>query len=99
MSFFVLFRVLTRLQWKPSCKTGSAKWVYDGVCADAEVFGAMLGLGGPPTFKTKKMTSDEFQNNVGQVHGSVRYVHCETYLSVTVYLNDNLQILEPLHYQ
>lgn len=26
-------------QWKPSCKTGSAKWSYDGIAPDAGGFG------------------------------------------------------------
>lgn len=59
-------------QWKPSCKTGSAKWSYDGICPDPEVFGALLGLGGPPKFKMKKFSTDEFQKLVGPITGSVR---------------------------
>lgn len=48
--------------------------MYDGVCADGEVFGALLGLGGPPTFKTKKMPKEEFENLIGYLHASVRWV-------------------------
>jgi hypothetical protein len=59
-------------QWKPSCKTASAKWAYDGVCSDPIVFGMLLGLDGPPTFKTKKYTVDEFKNLVGGIQASVR---------------------------
>ena len=59
-------------QWKPSCKQGSAKFVYDGVCADPEVFGAALRLNGPPNFKQKKIPTEEFQNAIGHIHGSVR---------------------------
>lgn len=62
------------LQWKLSCKTGSAKWVYDGVCADPEIFGVFLGLDGPPTFKTKKIPKDKFQDLVGDLCVSIRYV-------------------------
>ena len=61
-------------QWKASCKTGSAKWVYDGVCSDANVFAALLGLDGPPTFKTKKMPNDEFVDMIGDLTVSVRCV-------------------------
>ena len=61
-----------RIQWKPSCKTGSAKWVYDGICSDPEVFGCLMGLGGPPTFKMKKFTVDEFEKCLGALRGSVR---------------------------
>eukprot|EP01099_Mayorella_cantabrigiensis_P005328 TRINITY_DN4218_c0_g1_i1.p1 TRINITY_DN4218_c0_g1~~TRINITY_DN4218_c0_g1_i1.p1 ORF type:complete len:214 (-),score=18.34 TRINITY_DN4218_c0_g1_i1:196-792(-) len=56
-----------QMSWKPSCKTGSAKFAFDGVCADPRVFGAMLGLDGPPTFKAKKFTSLEFQELVGEI--------------------------------
>ncbi|KAF9474290.1 hypothetical protein BDN70DRAFT_884993 [Pholiota conissans] len=62
-----------QMGWKPSCKTGTAKWVYDGVCADAEVFGAALGFSGPPTWKMKKIPTDEFQKAIGHIQGSVRY--------------------------
>ncbi|RDX54421.1 hypothetical protein OH76DRAFT_960558 [Lentinus brumalis] len=63
-----------QMSWKPSCKTGSAKWSYDGICTDPEVFGALLGLGGPPTFKMKKFTAQEFQNAIGHIQGSARCV-------------------------
>ena len=63
---------LDDLQWKPSCKTGSAKWVYDGVCTDPNVFGALMGLNGPPTWKQKKLTVAEFEDLFGRVEGSVR---------------------------
>ncbi|EIW55792.1 uncharacterized protein TRAVEDRAFT_152343 [Trametes versicolor FP-101664 SS1] len=62
-----------QMTWKPSCKTGSAKFSYDGICPDPEVFGALMGLGGPPKFKMKKFSTDEFQKLVGPVEGSVRY--------------------------
>ncbi|KAK0444455.1 hypothetical protein EV421DRAFT_1735247 [Armillaria borealis] len=50
-----------QMTWKTSCKTGSSKWMYDGVCNDGEVFGAMLGL------------DEEFQSVVGDIEGSARY--------------------------
>ncbi|KAI0797039.1 hypothetical protein C8Q75DRAFT_888126 [Abortiporus biennis] len=58
--------------WKPSCKTGSAKFVYDGVCADPNIFGAFMGLNGPPTWK-QKFTPDEFEDIFGEIAGKVRY--------------------------
>ena len=65
------------IQWKPSCKTGSAKWSYDGICADPEVFGVLMNLGGPPTFKMKKFSVADFENCLGGISASVRYVpHC-----------------------
>jgi hypothetical protein len=48
--------------------------MYDGVCADPEVFGTLLKLGGAPTFKTKKMPKDEFEDLIGDLDVSIRYV-------------------------
>ncbi|KAH9482354.1 hypothetical protein JR316_0004452 [Psilocybe cubensis] len=62
-----------QMTWKPSCKKGSAKWVYDGVCNDPEVMGKLLGLDGPPTFKTSKMDKDKFEVLIGNLNVSVRY--------------------------
>ena len=61
-------------QWKPSCKTGSAKWVYDGVCADPVVFGALMGLDGPPTWKMKKFPRAEFEDLIGRIVAPVMQV-------------------------
>jgi len=62
-----------QLTWKPSAKTGSARWTYDGVCPDPNVFGAMLNLDGPPKFKATKMAPDEFQELIGDLDVSIRY--------------------------
>ncbi|KAI0360752.1 hypothetical protein OH77DRAFT_1445873 [Trametes cingulata] len=62
-----------QMTWKPSCKTGSAKWSYDGICPDPEVFGVLMGLGGPPKFKMKKFSTEEFEKLIGPIRGSVRY--------------------------
>jgi hypothetical protein len=70
----------TPLQWKPSCKTGSAKYAFDGVCTDPRVFGKVLGLDMPPNFKTKKYTKEEFEVLVGSISKSVRWV---AHLSLT----------------
>ncbi|KAG1805183.1 uncharacterized protein BJ212DRAFT_1283959, partial [Suillus subaureus] len=61
------------LQWKPSCKAGTAKWSYDGVCADPVVFGTVLGLGGPPTWKMHKMPIDDFEKRIGRLDASARF--------------------------
>ncbi|KAG1763581.1 hypothetical protein EV702DRAFT_1274422 [Suillus placidus] len=53
--------------------SGTAKWSYDGVCADPVVFGTMLGLGGPPTWKMHKMPIDDFENRIGHLDASARY--------------------------
>ncbi len=59
-------------QWKPTAKEGRAKCVYEGVCQDAEVFGAMIGLPGSPTFKTMKMSKNEFQTAFGSLDKDIR---------------------------
>lgn len=48
--------------------------MYDGVCADPAVFGHMMGLDGPPTWKMKKFSKDDFESLIGEVEGSVRFV-------------------------
>ncbi|KIK96133.1 hypothetical protein PAXRUDRAFT_826288 [Paxillus rubicundulus Ve08.2h10] len=62
-----------QMSWKASCKTGSSKWVYDGVCVDPLVFGTLLGLGGPPKFRMHKMTTDDFSDCLGGISASARY--------------------------
>lgn len=69
-----MFSFAIEHQWKPSCKTGTARFVYDGVCADHVVFGALMGLDGPPAWKMKKLPKDDFEDLFGAVVGSVRYV-------------------------
>ena len=59
-----------------ACKTGTAKWSYDGICTEPEVFGALMNLGGPPTFKMKKFTLEEFEKCLGSITASVR---CESH--------------------
>ena len=48
--------------------------MYDGVCADADVFGIVLGLDGPPTWKVKKFTKDNFIDLLGPIRASARFV-------------------------
>ncbi|KZT70683.1 hypothetical protein DAEQUDRAFT_744655 [Daedalea quercina L-15889] len=61
------------LLWRPSCKTNSAKWTYVGICPDPAVFGVLMGLDGPPTFKQKKFSKAEFQDLIGNCEGHARY--------------------------
>ncbi|KLO07904.1 hypothetical protein SCHPADRAFT_1001300 [Schizopora paradoxa] len=72
-----------QMSWKPSCKTGSAKFSFDGFCPDPNVFGALFNLEGPPKFKAKKFPKDEIQEYIGDVVGSVRY----DYLYITSDVN------------
>ncbi|KAF8267205.1 hypothetical protein EI94DRAFT_1731093 [Lactarius quietus] len=65
--------ITKQMTWKPSCKTNSAKWSYDGLCADPDVFGVLMGLDGPPTWKIKKLPKETFDDLLGGVSTSVRY--------------------------
>ncbi|KDQ64463.1 hypothetical protein JAAARDRAFT_118704 [Jaapia argillacea MUCL 33604] len=62
-----------QMKWRDSCKTGTAKWSYDGICPDPEVFGVMLNLGGPPKFKNKKFPTADFEDLIGDISVSIRY--------------------------
>ena len=55
---------------------GENWWTYDGVCPNLEVYGVMLNLGGLPKFKSKatKMAPDDFQDLIGSLGVSIRYV-------------------------
>ncbi|TFY73305.1 hypothetical protein EWM64_g10707 [Hericium alpestre] len=78
-----------QMSWKPSCKMGSAKWSYDGICADPEVFGVLMGLDGPPTWKMKKFSREDFEEAVGEISASARYSDLEiTSKDVTVRYSD-----------
>ncbi|THH17423.1 hypothetical protein EW146_g3382 [Bondarzewia mesenterica] len=61
-----------QMSWKPSCKTGSARFVYDGICPDPSVFGVLMGLDGPPTWKMKKFSKEDFEELFGEIQASVR---------------------------
>ncbi|EUC63138.1 hypothetical protein RSOL_480490 [Rhizoctonia solani AG-3 Rhs1AP] len=61
------------MTWKTSCKTGSAKYSYDGICVDPRVFGKVLGLDGPPNFKMKKYTKEEFEVLIGCISKEIRF--------------------------
>ncbi|KAF8590986.1 hypothetical protein K439DRAFT_1644501 [Ramaria rubella] len=57
-----------------NCKTGTAKWVYDGVCPEPDAFAVVLGLETRPTWKVKKIPKDDFETLLGDtIEASVRY--------------------------
>ncbi|KAF8265476.1 hypothetical protein EI94DRAFT_1685455 [Lactarius quietus] len=62
-----------QMTWKPSCKTNSAKWLYNGLCADPDVFGTLMGLDGPLTWKIKKLPKETFEDLLGRILASARY--------------------------
>ncbi|TFK25930.1 hypothetical protein FA15DRAFT_755399 [Coprinopsis marcescibilis] len=74
LSAAILSGIKKQMTWKPTCKSAlGSKWAYDGVCNDAKVFGLLVGLDSPPTFKMKKYTTQEFYESVGYVDASARY--------------------------
>ncbi|TFK66575.1 hypothetical protein BDN72DRAFT_844193 [Pluteus cervinus] len=78
--------ILNHMSWRPTCNDGRAKWTYDGVCQDPEIFGAVIGLTGAPLpFKTKKIPQAEFEKLFGGTfHKSIRYATLELTSDVTV---------------
>lgn len=70
--------------------------MYDGVCNDAEVMGKLLGLDGPPTFKTTKMAKEKFEDLIGDLDVGIRYCDtthfpCSTY-SILCFSYDTLRL-------
>jgi hypothetical protein len=46
-----------RTKWKPSCKTNTAAFSFEGICADPRVMANMLGVEDATKFKVKKSAS------------------------------------------
>ncbi|KAF8322598.1 hypothetical protein DL93DRAFT_2071449 [Clavulina sp. PMI_390] len=73
-----------QLTWKPSCKTGSAKWTYDGIAPNPESFAALLGLESV-SWKQKKFSAHEFRSMLNDdLEGHARYA--------TLYLTSDVNI-------
>ncbi|KAI0777623.1 hypothetical protein BD413DRAFT_609948 [Trametes elegans] len=70
--------ITRQMGWKPTCR---GKWCYDGVCPDPEVFGVLLGLGGPPDFTLKKFKADEFMKLIGRLENPVRCAYTSVVLA------------------
>ncbi|KAI0746678.1 hypothetical protein C8Q80DRAFT_1220000 [Daedaleopsis nitida] len=49
------------------------KAAVSGIKKQMSVFGVLMNLGGPPTFKMKKFSVEEFENCIGPIEGHVRY--------------------------
>lgn len=66
-------QIKAQLTWKPSCKTGKAMWKYEGTCASAEVFKALMKC--DIKFKRKKITEQELYTVLGcdRIDKSIRY--------------------------
>ncbi|KAF8267203.1 hypothetical protein EI94DRAFT_1683951 [Lactarius quietus] len=65
--------ITKQMTWRPSCKTNTAKWLYDGLCADPDVFGTLMGLDGPPTWKIKKLPKETFEGLLGGISAPARF--------------------------
>ena len=53
---------------------GQFKWTYDGLCADADLFGVVMKLDGPPTWRMRKFTKEYFLGVFGSISSSARFV-------------------------
>ena len=60
--------------------------MYDGVFPDADVFGKVMVLSGPPTWRMKKFTAAEFQDIIGDIEAHARYVPI-VFLSSSVFFD------------
>lgn len=70
---------LTFAKWTSSCKTGSARFTYEGSIHSRAVFEKALGLPSTHTKKMFKMSVVDFERHVGSPEGKARYNH----LSIT----------------
>lgn len=66
--------MLDNFSGRQRVKGGTAKWTYDGVCSDPAIFGMMMNLDGPPTFEIKNVPVREFEDIIGGLDISARYV-------------------------
>ncbi|KAI0725211.1 hypothetical protein C8Q72DRAFT_934285, partial [Fomitopsis betulina] len=69
-----------------SCKTNSAKWSYDGIRPDPEVFGMPNGPGRLTSFKMNKSPKSEFKDLVGSFEGHVRCIFDYSFVPVCMLL-------------
>jgi hypothetical protein len=61
------------IQWTPSCKPGKARFVYEGHIEHRRVFRAMLKLPDSHEKKMFKVSANDFEHDIGQPRGRVRY--------------------------
>ncbi|KAG8923852.1 hypothetical protein FRC03_005934 [Tulasnella sp. 419] len=67
-------QIKKQMVWKPSCKVGTAKWQYEGICSDPAVFQRLMRLPAPATYKQTKITVDDLTNILDDnLVTSVRY--------------------------
>jgi len=56
-------------QWKPSCKTSSATFSFEGICADARIMAKMLGVEDATKFKAKRYIPHTYTNTGANKRG------------------------------
>jgi hypothetical protein len=61
------------IQWTPSCKPGKVRFVYEGHVEDVRVFRATLNLPDSHKKKMLKVTTNDFEDDIGHPRGRVRY--------------------------
>ncbi|KAL8846952.1 MAG: hypothetical protein Q9221_007994 [Calogaya cf. arnoldii] len=68
--------IKSQMKWKPSCKTGGARFSYSGVVASTEVFLKLFRLGSDWKKKQLQFDPTEFQDTTGtDISASIRYGH------------------------
>jgi hypothetical protein len=55
------------------CKTGKARFIYEGHIEDERIFRTMLGLPDNNEKNMFEMSAGDFHHNAGEPRGSVRY--------------------------
>ncbi|KIO28259.1 hypothetical protein M407DRAFT_243065 [Tulasnella calospora MUT 4182] len=70
-----LSQIRKQMVWKPSCKGGSAKWMYEGVAPDPAVFQRFMQLPEPAKYKAAKITLEQLYDilDTGYIETSIRY--------------------------
>lgn len=70
-----LSQIKKQMVWKPSCKGGSAKWMYQGVAPDPAIFQCFMQLPEPPKYKATKITLEQLYDilDTNYIETSIRY--------------------------
>ncbi|KAI1140637.1 hypothetical protein F5Y05DRAFT_410484 [Hypoxylon sp. FL0543] len=74
----LVYRQIKRqMKWTPSCRTGRARWSYNGGVANAAIFLRAFRLEATnekgKKWKQKKIPIDEFESCIGEVTASIRW--------------------------
>lgn len=63
-----------QMKWQPTCKTGTTKWVYEGMVPHEDVFYKLFDFEKPKkAWKVKKMDVWEFKGAFRGTEASIRY--------------------------